>query len=210
MEWALRRRRREALRKAREFREGGRWLLTAARRISELPPTYDSEEEEETEAVGFAGLVGRRWYGENVDGESASIPAGYEPEDYGEEVERWTKVLRRTGRRMDIWDGDRDLTSNHVQVQHHHVTEDVLPPIVSRPLTNGARKKARKRASSVHTPVVEGGRSTKSTKSTAGRDLNDEITADLLAERSDDDMDDDDSIEADGDGEGDDSDVDMD
>jgi hypothetical protein len=39
-----------------------------------------------------------------------------------------------------------------------------------------------------------------------GRDLNDEITQDLLAERSDDDMDDDDS-DANGDGE--ESDVDM-
>ena len=64
VEWALRRRRRQALKESRQTRQGGRWLLRAARRISELPASYDSEEEEENGGFGFAGVLGRRWFGE--------------------------------------------------------------------------------------------------------------------------------------------------
>ncbi|OAP55163.1 hypothetical protein AYL99_10863 [Fonsecaea erecta] len=208
VEWALRRRRRQAHQEARQLREGCRWLLQAARRVSELPPTYDSEEEEETGGSGFAGVLGRRWYGDEP--EPGQIPVGYEPDDHGEEAETWTKVLRKTGRRLEVWGGDRDLAVYHARFQRHQAVEDNLTAARSRPLTNGTRKKRRKRESPAHRPLPEMGRSAQTTR-TGGRDLNDEITQDLLAERSDDDMDDDDShADAEGEGEGEESDMDMD
>lgn len=206
VEWALRRRRRQAMKEAAQLREGGRWLLKAARRISELPPAYDSEEEEEQQGIGFAGLLGRRWIGEQVHAENASLPTGYEPDDFGEEVDTWTKVFRRTGRRMEVWGGDRDVALYNVRVQRRQAAEDNLAATPSRPLTNGTRKKPRKRGSPAHVVIPDAGRSGKSAPS-GGRDLNDEITQDLLAERSDEDMDDDDSVDVDGERE--DSDVDM-
>ncbi|EXJ59361.1 uncharacterized protein A1O5_12242 [Cladophialophora psammophila CBS 110553] len=208
VEWSLRRRRRQALKEARQLREGCRWLLKVARRVSELPPTYDSEEEEETGGTGFAGLLGHRWHGESVDPEAGPVPVGYEPDDYGEEVETWTKVLRKTGRRLEVWGGDRDLAVYHARLQRHQAAEDNLTAAPSRPLTNGTRKKRRARESPARQSVPEVVRSAQSTRA-RGRDLNDEITQDLLAERSDEDMDDDDS-HADGDGEGEESDLDMD
>ncbi|KIW26518.1 hypothetical protein, variant [Cladophialophora immunda] len=206
VEWALRRRRRQALQEARQLREGCRWLLQAARRVSELPPTYDSEEEEETGGTGFAGVLGRRWHGDEP--EPGQVPVGYEPDDHGEEVDTWSKVLRKTGRRLEVWGGDRDLAVYHARLQRHQAAEDNLTAAPSRPLTNGTRKKRRTRESPAKKPRPEVGRSAPPTR-TGGRDLNDEITQDLLAERSDDDMDDDDS-HADGDGEGEESDMDMD
>ncbi|KAH0842618.1 hypothetical protein AYO21_08022 [Fonsecaea monophora] len=208
VEWALRRRRRQALQEARQLREGCRWLLQAARRVSELPPTYDSEEEEEAGESGFAGVLGRRWHGDEP--ESGHVPVGYEPDDHGEEVETWTKVLRKTGRRLEVWGGDRDLAVYHARLQQRHqaAAEDNLTAAPSRPLTNGTRKKRRPRESPAQQSLPEVARPTPPTR-TGGRDLNDEITQDLLAERSDEDMDDDDS-RADVDGEGDESDMDVD
>jgi hypothetical protein len=204
VEWALRRRRKQALREARQARQGGRWLLQAARRISELPATYDSEEEEETGGIGFGGVLGRRWFGEDsVATETESFPVGYEPDDYGEEVESWAGMLRRTGRRLAVWSGDRDLAVYHARLHRHQTAPDNFPASTAQPVTNGTGKQRRTQESPAHPPVTEAGRSVHSTRS-AGRDLNDEITQDLLAERSDDDMDDDDS-----DGDAEESDVDM-
>ncbi|EXJ65280.1 hypothetical protein A1O7_01621 [Cladophialophora yegresii CBS 114405] len=210
VEWALRRRRRRALKEARRIRQGGRWLLTAARRISELPPTYDSEEEEEAGGSGFGGLLGRRWFGEpNVDSEAKSLPAGYEPDDYGEEVQSWAGLLRRTGRRLEVWSGDRDLGVYHARLHRHHAAPNNFAAASARPVTNGTGKKRRTHESSAHPSAPDTGRTLQSARS-AGRDLNDEITQDLLAERSDDDMDDDDDSVVNGDVDGEESDVDMD
>lgn len=202
VEWALRKRRRVVLKEARQTREGGRWLLRAARRISGLPQAYDSEEDEDNEGYGgFAGLVGRRWVDEKQS--DGGVPAGYEAEDYGEEVETWTKVLKRTGRRLEVWCGDRDVAIYHARIHQAQISAHPAEP---RRRTNGKRKKVR-RLESPQASVVEGGRAAK--QPGRERDLNDEITQDLLAERSDEDMDDD-SMEVDGDGDGEESDVDMD
>ncbi len=207
VEWALRRRRRETLRVSRQLREGGRWLLRAARRISELPPTYDSDEEEENGGFGFAGLLGRRWLGENIESEHGGIPAGYEPDDQGEEAELWMNLVKRTGRRLDVWDGDRDVEVYKARLYRPPIAEDPVLQAPAQPRTNGTRKKNRKVESPVQSSVLGSGRG--ATGLQTGRDLNDEITQDLLAERSDEDMEDDDSVGADGDGY-DGSDVEMD
>lgn len=207
VEWALRRRRRETLRVSRQLREGGRWLLRAARRISELPPTYDSDEEEENGGFGFAGLLGRRWLGENIESEHGGIPAGYEPDDQGEEAELWMNLVKRTGRRLDVWDGDRDVEVYKARLYRPPIAEDPVLQAPAQPRTNGTRKKNRKVESPVQSSVLGSGRG--ATCLQTGRDLNDEITQDLLAERSDEDMEDDDSVGADGDGY-DGSDVEMD
>lgn len=203
VEWALRRRRRDAYKVLEQAREGERWLLKAARRISELPPTYDSEEEEENGGIGFAGILARRWNDEQrVEGEPGGIPAGYEPEDYGEEAEVWTRVTRRTARRLELWGGDRDMTVYSVRPQRmpRPVSDDNIQVPASRPITNGSTRKStnRRRERSIDvgppaaTPVGSAAKGTialKSPGARSGRDLNDEITQDLLAERSDEDMD---------------------
>ena len=199
VEWALKKRRRQAINEARQTRQDGRWLLKAARRVNELPPTYDSEEDEEAGSFGFAGLLGRRWYGdESADTEAGFVPAGYEPDDYGEEVVSWAGLMRRTGRRLEVWSGDRDLAVYHARRLRHQTAPDNFPAAASQHMPNGTGRKRRLHDSPGH-PSMHGGRS-------AGIDLNDEITQDLLAERSDDDMDDEDSDEI---GDGEDSDVDM-
>jgi Ino eighty subunit 1 len=232
VEWALRRRRRDAYKVFEQAREGERWLLKAARRISELPPTYDSEEEEENGSVGFAGILARRWNGEPVEGEPGGIPSGYEPEDYGEEAEVWTRLTRRTARRLELWGGDRDLSVYTARVQKipQAVVEEITRVPAGRSVTNGSTRKAapKRRDRSVDvepptaTPVESTAKGTITVKSPeirSGRDLNDEITQDLLAERSDEDMDgegDASADEVDGEGEGDhengneESDVEMD
>ena len=208
VEWALRRQRRSAFREARQIREGGRWLLRAARRVNELPPTYDSEDEEDAEDSGFAGLLGRRWPGTNVDNEVGFLPVGYEPDDYGEEAETWKNILRKTGRRLEVWGGDRDLSLYHEHLRRLQAAPDNLAIAASRPFTNGARKRRRHHESPMY-PSLRGAGGLAAAARGVGRDLNDEITQDLLAERSDDDLDEDDS-EANGDLEGEDSDEDMD
>ena len=205
VDWALRRRRRQALKEARQIRQGSRWLLKAARRISELPPTYDSEEEEEAGGFGFAGLLGRRWHSNNsVDTEAGILPVGYEPDDYGEEVESWAGLLRRTGRRLEVWSGDRDLAVYHARLHRHQVAPNNFPTAASQPVTNGTVKARHLHESLAQPSAPKIGRSSHNARS-AKRDLNDEITQDLLAERSDD-MEDDDSDEN---GDGEESDVDM-
>ncbi len=209
VEWALKKRRRQALREAKQTRQGGRWLLRAARRISELPPAYDSEEEDEGGGFGFAGVLGRRWYGESsADVDLGPLPVGLEPDDYGEEAGSWAGLFRRTGRRLEDWGGDRDLADYQHRIHGHHAGTNNFPAAASRPLMNGTGKKRRTHESLARQSLpamgvsVPGGRS-------AGRDLNDEITMDLLAERSDDDMDDEDS-DPNGDVDGEESDMDMD
>jgi len=200
-----------ALKEARQVREGGRWLLRAARRIRELSPSYDSEEEEEHGGFGFAGLLGRRWVGDLANPHE-SIPAGYEPDDCGEEADTWTRVLKKTKGRLAVWAGDRDVATHTALIQRAQAADDRAAAAASRRLTNGARKTGRRRASPVPATPVDGGSARNPTQT--GKDLNDEITQDLLAERSDEDMDDDDSVDVDVDGDGDveveESDMDMD
>jgi Ino eighty subunit 1 len=201
VEWALRRRRKQAQKEARMLREGGRWLLRAARRISELPPTYDSEDESEAGGPGFAGMLGRRWFGDAADAGTDSSAAGLEADDFGEEVESWASIFRRTGRRLQVWGGDRDLAVYHARLHQHSSMADASATDPTQYLQNGARKKRRLDDDLAVPAGIENGRPAR------GRDLNDEITQDLLAERSDDDMEDEESDEN---GELDESDMDMD
>ena len=106
VEWLLGKRRREVLKRARQGRESGMWLLKAARRVSELPATYDSEDEDGG-AFGIGGVMGRRWT-KGALAEEDVRPAGFEADDYGEEAENWVKVFKRAKRRLDVWSGDRD------------------------------------------------------------------------------------------------------
>lgn len=206
VEWALKKRRRLALKDARQVREEGRWLLRAARRISELPSAYDSEEDEDGSGFGFAGLLGRRWYGENhAEADAGYPPVGYEMDDYGEEVDSWAGVLRRTERRLRIWDGDYDAKEYRDRNHRQQANENNFTAAAPQPLTNGSRKKRRTHGSPAQAPIRAIPRSAQS----RGRDLNDEITQDLLAERSDDDMDEDDSSDINGEAEGEESDMDM-
>lgn len=225
VEWALRRRRRKALKEAQQVREGENFFIKAARRISELATTYDSEEEEENGNFGPAGVTARRWTGELIEGEPGGVPTSFEPDDYGEEVDAWLKEMRRTRRRVDAWGGDRDISvySANVQSLPQPLEElQTLPPVsTSRPITNGSARKSsnRKRdrssidmdgSSAIAAPTKAGnvsaraGKKVRSPDVPGGRDLNDEITQDLLAERSDEDMDGDESgEEVDGEVEGD-------
>lgn len=203
VEWALRRRRRDTYKNLGRTREGERWLLKAARRISELPPTYDSEEEEENGGIGLAGILARRWNDEQrAEGDPGAVPAGYEPEDYGEEADVWTRLTKRTARRLELWGGDRDMTvySARPSRMPQPIADDVARVPAPRPITNGSTRKStnRRRERSVDvgptaaTPTgnaMKGTITVKSPELRSGRDLNDEITQDLLAERSDEDMD---------------------
>jgi len=199
IEWALKKRRREALRQARQLRERGRWLLKTARRVSELQATYDSEEGEEVNgAPGFGGLLGRRWTGEKLEGESDGVPAGFEEDDYGEEAEAWLKVFKRTRRRLEAWSGDKELAIYHATVQRQQPRAATY-----RPSTKDSRLQDSRLSGPSPLANVK------------AADLNEEITQDLLAERSDEEMGDDESVDGgEGDveagGEAEESDVDMD
>lgn len=203
IEWALRRRRRDCVKQARELSQNSRWLLKSARRIGELAPTYDSEEEDQ-DSFGLGGLIGRRWTSEEKDEET--LPLGYEEDDFGEEVETWLKIFQRTKRRLDVWSGSRDLAVYQARLQQ---------------ATGRGRQKSKKRSNAHSTgrlAVTNGSTLDVSMQDTPSSmahggirrsrtdDLNDEITQDLLAERSDDEvMEDEDES-----GSGEDSDVEMD
>ncbi|KIW12295.1 hypothetical protein PV08_09572 [Exophiala spinifera] len=189
VEWALRRRRKETLKVSRQLREGGKWLLKVARRVHELPGAYDSEEEaEEHGGVSFGGLLGRRWVGQPLDTDRG-VPAGYEPDDHGEEAEMWMKIMRRTSRRLEVWDGDRDIEIYHARMYRPQFAGTAASESVAPALTNASRKKSRKVQSPSQSTLTRSRRGAAVART--GQDLNDEITQDLLAERSDEDMDDD-------------------
>jgi hypothetical protein len=115
IEWALRRKRRKVLQKAQDIREKSRWLLRAAKRISELDPTYDSEDEggNGTEPTFLGGLLGNRVTTSDdvADQEGASLAGSREADDWGEEAEHWLKIINRTKRRLNVWSGDNDIAA---------------------------------------------------------------------------------------------------
>ncbi|RMZ86817.1 hypothetical protein DV736_g5957, partial [Chaetothyriales sp. CBS 134916] len=108
IEWALRRRRRVSLKKAKELREHTNLLVHTARRIQELPTTYDSEEEGDGASFGLGGILCKRWPTPR-DGGDHTIPAGYEEDDWGEEAESWKRAIQRTLRRLEVWSGDSNV-----------------------------------------------------------------------------------------------------
>jgi hypothetical protein len=213
VEWALRKKRREMLKEKRIFRESQRFILKTARRIDMEHNTYDSDDDRHV-VPRKIGLLGERWEDEEMSDEPHGIPQGFEEGDYGEEVEEWVRIFRRAGRRLQVWSGARDLAVFNARVANGGAR--VVRP--DQEIVNGGRPSNRKEKL-IHTllgmnetstvasdtiSVGQGkGRQASTTQVRGPRDLNDEITQDLLAERSDEDMDGEES----GDGE---SDVDMD
>lgn len=106
VEWALRKRRKDMLAQG-AFNPSTRLILRTARRVQELEPTYDSEEEVENNpySTALGGLTPRVFVSDPRDTKARSSDA----EDWGGESERWLKSMRRLRRRMEVYDGDRDL-----------------------------------------------------------------------------------------------------
>ncbi|RMZ82832.1 hypothetical protein DV737_g1865, partial [Chaetothyriales sp. CBS 132003] len=197
IEWALRRRRRVSLKQAREVRERTNLLIRAARRIQELPTTYDSEEEGDGASFGLGGILGRRWATPRDDGDH-TVPAGYEEDDWGEEAESWKKVIQRTSRRLKVWSGDSNVLVRKARVVPLMTTADTATTMSRSSLTIDAAPTditPRKR----HPPPAKPSRTViPATTPKSKKEMDEQITQDLLAERSDDDdMNDDDSAAAD-------------
>lgn len=87
---------REDQAEARTKRESRNFLITAARRIQNLPPLYDSEDEENSWGPG--GLV----------------PNPDEGDDIGDEAEHWASVIRKARRRLLRWKGAGEGPANGV------------------------------------------------------------------------------------------------
>ena len=108
--WALNRHRQNVLDQARRVRVRSRWLLRAARRVADLDVTYDSEEEfEEGGLHAIGGLMGRRWAGPPDNAPYQEKPRELEIDDWGEEAEVWLGIMKRAKRRMETWDGEREM-----------------------------------------------------------------------------------------------------
>jgi Ino eighty subunit 1 len=180
IEWAVRRRRRRVLREAQEVRERSRWLLRAARRVADLDATYDSEDEAEGGGMyAMGGVMGRRWAGVPEDAEDQNMPPGLETDDWGEEAEMWLKVVSRAGRRLDTWGGDREINAYSARVARGNGQRPGVymarPPGINTSIgmTDGR----------------PGGVMSAPVSAKEKQHLDEEITEDLLAERSEDDDD---------------------
>lgn len=181
---------------------------------------------------------------ENNDDEATSLSHGLEEDDYGEEAETWLKVFKRTKRRLETWSGERDHeiylakksgilpTSNGTSNSNGNGNPTTTTGANSKstrrnrnnaPLSSSSTTKNSR--SNNNNSNRRSGLSSSSNRKSDGMiidrprrsgemSLNDEITQDLLAERSDEDDDvdidgdGDDDVDADGDGDGD-GDVDM-
>ena len=168
IDWAVRRRRKLLMETEKHRRDQHRWLLQAARRINELDATYDSEEEDMTgDMYAMGGIHGKK-YSKLMD--DNGFDENVEPEDYGEESEMWLKVLKRTRRRLNVWDGQRDIGVYNARISTRY------PGAI-----NGVPAGDTPRKAMPHpvTGVVDG-----KTK----QEIDQMITADLLAERSDESM----------------------
>lgn len=225
IEWLLKKKRRDLLKEARKRRKKDDWLIRTAKRINDLDPTYDSEEDENSLTFGMgnplatlnggssaslgynagvSGLVARRVIqhstkqeGDEESNEAKSVNGlGGEEDDYGEEAESWLKVLKRAKRRIETWSGEKDY-----DIYIERTTG-------KKPSSAIARAAKAERAIVPMIPSVSGrggagtptsarrtGRgSSRGGRKSAGRassrqiemSLNDEITQDLLAERSED------------------------
>lgn len=200
IEWALRRRRKHIMAHAARVRQQSGMILRTARRVSDLDPTYDSEEEGDGIAsVGLGGLIGRVYVApDDVERDTRT----YETEDWGEEAESWLRVTKRIKRRLQVWDGERDLAIYYAQMQRAGRGRDLRPEMM-RDVSNETGDFA-------SAPLIaksdDPGPKTK-------REMDAQIEMDLLAERSDEEMADtpgrdDGDADVEGDGEG--SDVAMD
>lgn len=85
---------------ARKQRQNRNFLIFTARRIQNLPPLYDSDDEENSWGPG--GLVPH---------------PTEEADDIGEEAEHWAGVIRKARRRLSRWKGGGDGASGLAFVQ---------------------------------------------------------------------------------------------
>ncbi|KPI46024.1 Ino eighty subunit 1 [Cyphellophora attinorum] len=129
VEWALRRRRKNMLASP-IFNQDTRLILRTARRVQNLEPTYDSEEEVDraTKTPAIGGLTHRTPGG--LDRPFRAPPGfdinKYDAEDWGGEAESWLKATTRMRRRLDVWDGDRDVRIRR-DILNHNVTAKHMP-----------------------------------------------------------------------------------
>lgn len=204
IEWALRRKRRQIMAHASQVRERSRVILRTVRRVQDLDPTYDSDDEGDGIAsMGLGGVIGRVYIApDDVERERHA----YETEDWGEEAEAWLKATRRIQRRLHVWDGERDLQIYRGHLRRAGRGRGLRPDLVRD--TSDELKDGYKTAPLIAKGRVRG--------PTTKREMDAQIELDLLAERTDEDMgdtpmqDDGDGMEADVEGEGEGSDVPMD
>ena len=190
IDWAVRRRRKLWMENEKKRRDQHHWLLQAARRINELDATYESEEDDiNVDMYAMGGVHGKK-HAKLTDEDGLSEHV--EPEDHGEESEMWLRVLKRARRRLEVWDGQRDIGVYNARMSRRNLVA------VNGMLVGDTPKKVMPHPA---TGVVDG-----KTK----QEIDQMITADLLAERSDESMVDEESaIEAERE-EDEGSDVDMD
>jgi len=206
IEWALRQRRKQMMAQAAQAREQTRMILRTARRVQDLEATYDSEEEGDGIAsTGLGGIIGRVYIAPD---EVVRDVSTYESEDWGEEVESWLKATKRIRRRLEVWDGDRDIHTYNASMRRAGRPKSYRPGLVHDDSED--YKGAYRTSAPLISRTAETGPKTK-------REMDAQIELDLLAERSDGDeemgdtpmQDDGDGMEADVEGEGEGSDVAM-
>lgn len=164
VEWALRRRRKNMLEQS-SLTQRTRLILSTARRVQNLEPTYDSEEEVDINisSPAIGGLTSRVYVG---DPRETDIRR-YDAEDWGGEGERWLKAAKRMRRRMDIWDGDRDVQVRRAIINRSNARQKHFPYRMPGSTAAPARRADPK----------------------SKQEMDAQIEEDLLAERSDNDED---------------------
>ena len=185
VDWLINKKRAAAMKEQRIKRERLEpgWLARQMYRIATLDTTYDSEEDE-TASIGLSlirdvACPTRAHNGTGIGGllpsllantdrvlsaqKVASQDAGLEDE-LGEEAEHWKKIVNRSSRRLFRWSGDKDVED--LRLQKHRQAYGGENPPAGRPFSSGGMILM----SSI---TAEAPRFMK-------KDLNAEITADLL------------------------------
>ena len=166
VEWALRRKRKDLL--AQTIQRPTNFILSTARRVQDLEPTFDSEEEMEgVSSTALGGLTARVFFSDPRE-MGRERPRQYDKEDWGAESEGWLRAVKRVRRRMEVWDGDRDLKIRHALSSRG--LKGRFPPVDGLDLMS--------------TPPVRNRSDTRSKK-----EMDAQIELDLLAEHSDNDED---------------------
>src|SRR5271170_390221 len=162
---------REVFAALRNKRERSHFVLRAAKRIQNLPVGYDSEDEATSWGMGGSG----------------PNPNGGEEDDYGEEAESWSRVLRNTKKRLTKWVGDVEVG----RVVERHDGDAIVQVVHEAGAANGEDEGRFVREKGVangdmDVEMEDRGMDEEGALPPDGRGL-DDIDKSLLAERSDDD-----------------------